>query len=189
MQNELAQQLGVSRTPLREALHKLASEGLVTFSPYRGAYVAKPSLSEVEAIYSVRTALESYAGYLAAQHITEEELERLETVLRQMEETLERGELSELMELNSQFNTTIFAASRQPRLCDLTVEYMRLADLYRRIHFGIERLAAEGIAEHRALLAALRERDPEKVERLTRAQIQRSVSALREFFDNGKATR
>ena len=184
LQNELAANLGVSRTPLREALHKLASEGLVSFSPYKGAYVADLSLADLEAIYSIRTALECHAGYLAAQYITGEELEQLETVLLEMQERFDKGQLSRLMELNRRFNTTIFAASRQPRLCDLTVEYMHLADLFRWVHFSVERLAAECIAEHRELLEALRERDAEKVVRLTRAQIQWSVNALKEFFDS-----
>lgn len=185
VQSELAKRLGVSRTPIREALQKLASEGLVTFCPYKGAMVAKLSLSDVEEIYAVRTALECQVGYLAAQHITEEELEHLEDILLHMGEALAQGELQHLLELNRQFNCTVFAASRQSRLYELTVKYMHLADLYRRMHYSVEPLAAEGVAENRALLVSLRRRDPEAVARLTRVQLQRSVTALREFIEGG----
>jgi DNA-binding GntR family transcriptional regulator len=182
VQSELAERLGVSRTPIREALQKLASEGLVTFSPYKGATVAELSLADVEDIYSVRTALECHAGYLAAQRITAEELEQLETLLCEMEAAFEQGELLHMMELNRQFNSTLFSASQQPRLCELAVKYMHLADLYRRIHFSIERLAADCIVEHRQLLEALRGRDAGAVEALTRQQVARSVSALKDFI-------
>jgi len=183
-QDDLAAQLGVSRTPIREALHQLAAEGLVTFSPYRGAYVPKPSMTDLEAIYSVRTALEGYAGYLAAQLITDEEVEHLEAVLHQMEDRSAQGDLLELMELNRQFNTTLFAASRQPRLSDLAAEYMHMADAYRRVHLSVENLATQVVAEHREMLAALRQHDPGRVMSLTRDQLYRSVCVLKEFFDS-----
>lgn len=184
VQGELADKLGVSRTPIREALQDLASEGLVAFSSYKGASVAEPSLSDVEEIYAVRTALESYAGFLAAERITEDELEQLEALIHEMEVALEaRADTSELMDLNHRFNSTIYAASRQELLCDQAVRFMHLADMYRRIHFSVEQLAAEALAEHRQLLAALRKGDPEAVEKLTRIQVQRSVSSLREFIN------
>lgn len=184
MQDELAAQLGVSRTPIREALHQLAAEGLVTFSPYRGAYVPKPTVTDLEAIYSVRIALEGYAGYLAAQYITDEEVEQLEAVLRQMEDRLAQRDLQKLMELNRRFNTTLFAASRQPRLSDLAVEYMHMADAYRRLHLSVENLATQVIAEHRDMLNALRQHDPLKVMSMTQDQLHRSVCVLKEFFDS-----
>ena len=185
-QTELAEQLGVSRTPIREALQDLASEGLVEISPYKGASVSELSLDDLEEVYSVRSALEGYAASLAAQHITEEELQKLESILSEMEDAIEQGELTNLMELNRQFNSTIYASSRQTLLYEQAMKFMDLANLYRRIHFSVDRLAADALAEHRVLLAALRNRDAEEVERLTRKEAKRSVSALRALFEGGK---
>ncbi len=173
----------MSRTPIREALQDLSAEGLVEFSPYKGASVAPLSFTELEEIYAVRTALEGYAGYLAAQRITAEELQELETLLTDMEQRVARGDLAGLTELNVEFNSIIYAASRQNLLFEQALKFMELANLYRRMHFSVDRLAADAIAEHRVLLAALREHDSKKVEQLTRQEANRSVDALRIFFE------
>jgi DNA-binding GntR family transcriptional regulator len=181
IQNELAEKLGVSRTPVREALQELASEGLVRLLPYKGAVVAEISLSDLEELYALRTALEGYSAYLAAQIITDKQLEELETCLCRMDTALEHGDVSTLTDLNFQFNSALFAASGQPLLCDETIRAMRAANRYRRFHFSVERLAAQGVAENRALLVTLRKRDPEAAEKLTRLQMRRSVASLREL--------
>jgi len=184
VQSELAERLGVSRTPVREALQQLATEGLVSLQPYKGAVVARLSLSDLEEMYSVRAALEGYAGYLAAQNITDQELDQLDALLRSMEKALEQRDVSTLMELNFQFNNTIYAASRQPLLHERAAASMRAANRYRRFHFSVEELAEVALAENREMLDALRKRDPEAVEKLTRIQLQRSVSTLREMVES-----
>ena len=84
VQSKLAEQLGVSRTPIREALHSLESDGLVKLSPHKGASVADLSISDLENIYNIRIAIEGYGAYLAAQSITDEDLERLKALVRRM---------------------------------------------------------------------------------------------------------
>jgi DNA-binding GntR family transcriptional regulator len=182
VQSEIADKLGVSRTPVREALQELASEGLVRLLPYRGAVVSEVSLADLEELYAVRIALEGYSVNLAAQLITDEQLEELETYLHRMHTALEQGEISTLMELNFQFNSALFAASKQSLLCEAAIKAMRAANRYRRFHFSVERLAAAAIAEHWELLAVLRKRDSEAAERLDRHQAARSIAALRELF-------
>lgn len=186
VQEGIAERLGVSRTPVREALEGLASEGFVMFSPYRGASVVEFSLGDVEDIYSVRAALEAHAGYLAAKRVTDDELNHLNTLLVKMEKALEKSDTLRLMELNQEFNSTIFTASRQPRLAELTIKYMHLADLYRRLHFSVKWLAAEAIAEHKEMLEALYAHDAEAVRNLTYLQIERSVTALKDYIEDGK---
>ncbi|MGH2627988.1 MAG: GntR family transcriptional regulator, partial [Anaerolineales bacterium] len=146
VQSDLAEQLGVSRTPIREALHRLASDGLVTIAPHKGATVAKFLLSDLEEIYSVRIALEGYAAYLAAQHITDEDLAKLDRLLEEMEQAFQASDRARLLEVNRKFDTGIYAASRQPRLCELIVKHIELADLYRRLYFSLDNLAAHTVA-------------------------------------------
>lgn len=182
VQSDLAAQFGVSRTPIREALHRLASDGLVTLSPRKGATVAKFLLSDLEEIYSVRIALEGYAAGLAAQHITDGELRKLDQLLGEMEQAFQNGDRGRLLEVNRKFDTSIYAASRQPRLCDLIVKHIELADLYRRLYFSLDSLAAHTVAEHREILAALKRRDPEEAEQLSRVALEKTAAGLIEFI-------
>jgi len=182
VQSDLAIQFGVSRTPIREALHRLASDGLVTLSPRRGATVAKFLLSDLEEIYSVRIALEGYAAYLAAQHVTAGELRKLDQLLAEMEQAFQEGDRGRLLEVNRKFDTSIYAASRQPRLCALIVKHIELADLYRRLYFSLDNLAAHTVAEHREILAALKRRDPEEAERLSRVALEKTAAGLMEYI-------
>jgi len=182
VQDDLATQFGVSRTPVREALHRLASDGLVTISPRKGATVAKFLLSDLEEIYSVRIALEGYAAYLAAQHVTDGELRKLDQLLAEMEQAFQDGDRARLLDVNRKFDTGIYAASRQPRLCDLIVKHIELADLYRRLYFSLDNLAAHTVAEHREILDALKRRDPEEAEHLSRLALEKTAAGLMEFI-------
>jgi DNA-binding GntR family transcriptional regulator len=182
VQSELAEQFGVSRTPIREALHKLASDGLVTLSPHKGASVADFSLSELEDIYSIRIAIEGYGAYLATQNITDEDLAQLEALLRQMKEAFQMGDRWRLLEVNRQFYLVLYAIAERPRLYELIVRHLDLADLYRRMAFTLDHMYTNTIAEHEQLLATLRQRSPEAVERLARIQLQRTADNLTTFL-------
>lgn len=189
VQSELAREFGVSRTPIREALHKLASEGLVTFSSYKGASVAEFSPAEVADIYAVRSALESQAAYLAAQRITEEELEQLEVLLQQIEQAFRQGDSLLLLKAHHQFHAGICAAAKQERLCRLAVQHLELTDAYQRMALSLGRGANDPVIEHKEILAALRQRDADATRRLIRAHLQLTVSELLELFHEKQSDR
>ncbi len=182
VQSELAQRFGVSRTPIREALRELVSDGLVTILPHKGASVAKFLLADVEEIYAIRIALEGYAAHLAALHITEEELQKLDQLLCAMDQAFREANRSRLLHINREFDTTIYAASRQEKLYELIVRHIDLADLYRRLYFSLDHLAAGTVDEHREILEALKRRDPQEAERLSRIALERTVAGLVEFI-------
>ena len=182
VQSELAEQLGVSRTPIREALQILAAEGLVNISSYKGASVAEFSLKELEEIYAVRTALESHAAYLAAQRITEEELSRLDYLLTQIETTFQNNEQLKLIEVHHQFHATICHAAKQKRLSDLVTHYLGLTDIYQRMALNWGRGAHDPVIEHAEILAALRKRDADAVHILIRNHLSLTVSELSKLF-------
>lgn len=183
VQSELAEQLGVSRTPIREALHKLESDGLVTLSPHRGASVADLSLSELEDLYSVRIAIEGYGAFLAARNIANADLERLEALLRQMREVFEQGDRWRLLEINRQFYEVLYAIAERPRLYELIMKHLDLASLYRQMAFAIDHYYRHTIADHEALIAAFRQHDPEAAERLTRTQLEQTLVSLVAFLE------
>ncbi|GMR11709.1 MAG: hypothetical protein BMS9Abin28_2548 [Anaerolineae bacterium] len=183
MQSELAEQLGVSRTPIREALHRLESDGLVKLSPHKGASVADLSISELEDIYSIRIAIEGYGAYLAAQSISDEDLERLEAMVRRMREVFEQGDRLRLLEVNRNFYAVLYAIANRPRLYDLIMKHLDLAELYRRMAFAMDSYFRNTIADHEALLDTFRRHDPEEAERLTQGQLRQTLASLLAFLE------
>jgi len=182
VQSDLAEEFGISRTPIREALHNLASEGLVSFSAYKGATVADFSLGELEEIYTVRIALESYAAYLAAQYITEEELQQMQSLLEQTEEALQQADHLRMLQLNREFHAILYNASRQKRLYEMIINHLDLSDMYRRLYFTVEYLYANTVPEHQELLEILQRGDSEGAEQHTRYNLQQTASVLINFL-------
>ena len=116
MEIQLADALGVSRTPIREALRKLELEGFIVMVPRKGAYVADISLKDITDIMEIRLALEELAAGLAADRITEEELEQMECSLVEKREAISQGDMERLVEVDTQFHEALYQASRNERL-------------------------------------------------------------------------
>jgi len=183
VQSELAEQLGVSRTPIREALHRLESDGLVKLSRHKGASVADLSISELEDIYSIRIAIEGYGAYIAAQSISDEDLERLEAMVRRMREVFEQGDRLRLLEVNRNFYAVLYAIADRPRLYELIMKHLDLAELYRRMAFAMDSYFHNTIADHEALLGVFHRHDPEEAERLTQSQLRQTLASLLTFLE------
>ncbi len=183
VQSELAEQLGVSRTPIREALHKLDSDGLVRLSPHKGATVADHSTAELEDIYSIRIAIEGYGAFLAAQNITGQDLARLEGLVEQMKEVFDQGDRWRLLEVNRKFYEVLYAIAGRPRLYDLIMKHLDLADMYRQMAFAIDHYYGHTISDHEELLATFRQHDPEGAQRLTRVQLEQTLRSLLTFLE------
>lgn len=116
MEIQLAEELGVSRTPVREAIRKLELEGFVIMIPRRGTYVADLSIKDINEVFEVRSALDSLANGLAAERITEEELEQMERLLVQIGACVDNGNMEKIVELDGQFHDILYRASRNDRL-------------------------------------------------------------------------
>lgn len=155
----LCETLGISRTPLREAMKVLASEGLVEIAPNRGARVAGLTADDVDELFPVMGALEALAGELACQRITETELAEIRALHYQMVLHHRRGERPPYFELNQQIHEKILAAARNPTL---TASYTNLSGRIRRARYT-ENIAearwAQAVAEHEEMLYALADRD------------------------------
>ncbi len=155
----LCQRFHVSRTPLREALKVLASEGLVLLQPNRGATVAKLTLADVEEMFPVMGALEALAGELAAARISEEGIAEIQALHYQMVLHWKRGELTPYFKLNQQIHEKILAAAGNTTLA---VQYRGLAGRIRRARYVANMSGArwaQAVAEHEEILAALIARD------------------------------
>jgi DNA-binding GntR family transcriptional regulator len=186
VQSELAEELGVSRTPVREALHQLASEGLVTISAYKGASVTDFSLRELEEIYCVRIALEGYAANLATQLITEDDFQQLNSLVRQMKDTFQQGDRLQLLKVNRDFYSSLYTIPNQQRLYDMIMQHLDLANVYRRMAFSLDRLYMNTIAHHEELLTVLQRSDAKTAEHLTRLWLQETADTLIRLLEEMK---
>ncbi|MBE3586904.1 MAG: GntR family transcriptional regulator [Thermoanaerobacter sp.] len=177
MEIQLAEEMGVSRTPVREAIRKLELEGFVVMVPRKGAYVAGISVKDIVDVFEVRAALEALAAGLAAERITDEELEELE---RALVKTYEVGEnnLDALVETDTAFHELIYKASRNERLVQIITN---LADQIQR--FRATSLAQPGrtrhaLEEHKQIVEAISERNVELAQILAREHIENAEQSL-----------
>ncbi|CAN5750747.1 GntR family transcriptional regulator [soil metagenome] len=131
-QDEIAEQFGVSRMPVREALRQLEGEGMVSFYPHRGAVVSKLSYKEVVEITELRLILEPSALRKAFELLGEEEFGRAEEVLEEIDEEEDLG--SRWGELNWRFHATLFAPADRPRLLDVIKTQHTAYERYLRVH-------------------------------------------------------
>lgn len=167
-QRDLAARFGVSQTPVREALRRLESEGLVTNDPHRGSTVAESRSGAVEDNAQIRAALEPLGARLAARAITEEQLEnlrRLNDEMRVLESDANYGTL------NREFHFAIYQAAASPMLLSM----MRL--LWQAMPDGpkVSRSRAESVSQHDEIIGALADRDEERAAAATRRHILGSV--------------
>ncbi len=178
-ERQLCESLGISRTPLREALKVLASEGLVELLPNRGARVARLDERDIENMFQVMGALEALAGTLACARISEAELAEIAALHYEMLAQYTRRLLPEYFRLNQAIHAAIVAASRNPILM---ATYQSLAGRIRRARY-LANLSDErwrqAVEEHEAILAALRDRDGARIAHLLETHLANKSAVLR----------
>lgn len=179
IQDKLAEQLGVSRSPVREAIRRLESEGLVEVAPVRGVTVINMPLDEAVGLYDLREVLEGLAARLAARNITPDQLSELRDCVKRMEGLLPpKTTPHRWVEENSRFHEIIVQASRNRKLMELLpVLRESIGVLCRAIESNPGRVA-EAMREHEAILAAIAAGDAEEAERLGRLHIVHSKNAV-----------
>jgi len=164
----LANQFGVSRTPVREALKRLIAEHLAILDPVRGMVVRGIDTQEIDDAYTLREVLDGLAARLAAQRISPEDLARLRTIMELMAEAVERGREDTLVELNLRFHELLLDASGNERLRQLSRSLSDLVRLYSAKAFRSQERDRDVLAEHAAIVDALQRRDPDGAEHAAR---------------------
>ena len=176
----LCEQFGVSRTPLREALKVLASEGLVTLTPNRGAMVSELTLSDLEDAFPVMGALEALAGEMACAAITDRELTDIRALHNRMLRHFEAGDVGAYFKVNQEIHERILDAARNQTLSTL---YRGLAGRVRRARYlanmSAERWAA-AIAEHEEIMTALEARDGAGLARILKTHLANKFETVKE---------
>jgi DNA-binding GntR family transcriptional regulator len=182
VETRLAEALGISRTPVREAMHKLEREGLLRQDPKGGFYVIGLTRADIEEAFGIRSVLESYAARLATIRHQEGELAPLEEKLADYEVCLEQGRVDKLPSINTDFHDLLYGLSRSPKLVkminDIRVQIFR----FRQVILKIEAMARVSNRDHRLMMVAIRARQTDRVEQLVREHILRGQDiVLREF--------
>jgi DNA-binding GntR family transcriptional regulator len=179
----LAEQLGVSRGPLREAIGRLAAEGLVTVSPRRGAVVRSLSKEEFLELYQVREALERMAVQLAVPRLTDEQLAELASLNEAMEAHAAQNEVESFFESNLAFHARLLEASGNSKLEELYRQLLGQLGRYRLRSLTLRGNLKRSVSEHKAILRAARRGDAERAAQLMAEHIrvpQRRAMALEE---------
>jgi DNA-binding GntR family transcriptional regulator len=165
-QEEITKRLGVSRTPVREAIHRLQAEGLVTSIPRKGAVVSEIPVKKIQEIYDVRGQLEAFAAELAIDHLTESDFRRLQELIRQMELLHPKADLERILEKNTEFHSIIYSAAKNETLVGMIEQLWRDIRRLRSRYLLTPHGHQHSTAEHTLILEALRAKDRKRVREL-----------------------
>lgn len=171
---ELADRLGISRTPIREALSRLVSEGLVELSPHRGARVASWTVAELEGVFDLRLALEPRAAARAATRAGKNDVDRLDELAHAMQRVGAPGpqqDLDALVPLNRDFHGRLVALADHPALTTALAGAVHAPIVLRNFHAYDPDSLARSLAHHVEIVAAVRARDPDWAEAVMSAHI------------------
>lgn len=182
----LAEEMGVSRTPVREAIRKLELEGFVVMVPRKGAYVADISTKDIADVFEIRAALEGLAAGLAAERITEEELEKLERILVKIGECVKNNDLEKLIEVDTEFHDTLFKASRNERLVQIVSNLREQIQRFRTASLSTPGRMKYALEEHKKIVEAVSERNVELAQALAREHIENAENSMFELLNEHK---
>ncbi len=174
-ENQIATELRVSRTPIREAFKILENEGLIEYKPNRGCFARGFTRRDIEDIYAVRKALEVLSVEWAVDRITPEQIGKLEDQCDLMEFYTKRGEGKKVLAINADFHDIIYNATGSRFMAQVLRSYKEYIEQTRKAIFYEEDYLKEILAEHKAILAAVKTGDVEK-----------SKQAMAEHLDQSK---
>jgi DNA-binding GntR family transcriptional regulator len=165
---ELAERFGISRTPIREAFRQLESEGYLQVIPRKGAVVASLSERDIEEFYAIKIILEGFAAKMAAEKLTEKDIERLESINQRLEQIAKNGDVKNFFRVHNEFHEVFIKAAGNERLYEMINQLvmkfkrLRLASLSQpgRMEISVE--------EHRNMIQAFKEHDGERADSLVR---------------------
>lgn len=177
-ENTIANELGVSRTPVREALRQLELEGLVKIVPNKSAVVTGFSAKDMHDIYIIRSYLEGLCARLACENITDVQLESLEEIQYLFDFHTKRKHYDQLVELDDRFHDIIYAASNSRMLNHVLVDFHHYVARVRKESLSNEERATCCSREHDAILEALKQRDGDKAEELGHQHILNTIQNI-----------
>ena len=172
IESQLAEQLGVSRAPLREAFRILEPEGLLVLAPSGGTFVAEISEDDLREIYMVRSVLEGLAMRLVAERVTEGEVAELSHIVEQMKEAAERGAAGQVIELDLQFHERIWRFSRHRRLYEILSNMLGPIHMFLALNSQVYDDLVDNALEHVQIVDALSSEDAREADKIMVSHIE-----------------
>lgn len=178
VETKIAKMLGISRTPLREALHKLEREEWIEKIPSGGFQVVVLTRDDIEQTFGIRSVLEAYAARLAAENFTKKDIVPLEKKMKEFQKLVEKQEKNwdkkdydKLQNINTQFHDLLYDLSQNPKLIKMINQLRAHISRFRKMILKQEGSATESFEDHAKMLIAIKKGDGEAVERLVKAHI------------------
>ena len=178
MELQLTQKLGVSRTPIREAIRRLELEGLVVMMPHKGAAVAKITEKDLQDVLEVRCSLEELAVELACERISEDELQHLKKCMDEFRKSLSGGDITLIAEKDVEFHDIIFTATDNKRLIQMLNNLREQMYRYRLEYLKNQETHEQLLQEHENILSCLRARRTDAARSAIREHITNQVKAV-----------
>jgi len=189
METQLGEKLGVSRTPIREAIRKLELEGLVVMVPRKGAQVAQFTQKDIKDVLEVRAALEALAVRLACKRMDERSFLRLQLVITEYEYAAKEHDIETMIEKDVEFHEIIFNATNNDKLVQM---FGNLGEQVHRFRIAYLKNTEESMSvqeEHSEILQALRDKDADAAARLATIHIEKQSDSIIRFIENQKPTK
>jgi len=177
---KLAEQFGVSRTPLREAFQSLAASGLLTLEARRGAFIRHPDFVELVEMFEVMAEIEAMCGFRAARHVTDEQMLAIGVTIEACEAAIAIGDFDEYYRENEKFHHLVYEASGNRFLAREAARLHKRLKPYRRLQLRANGRMPQSMREHRAVFAALERNDP----KATAAALRQHVAIQGERFND-----
>lgn len=179
-ENTIAKALGVSRTPVREALRQLELEGLVNIIPNKGAYVTGISRKDITDIYVIRSYLEGLCARWACENITDKQIDELEETIFLAEYNAEKERYEQIVELDNRFHETLYKASGSKILNHILTDFHHYVESMRKITLSQAYRATQSNKEHTAIVNAIKLRDGELAENLAHEHMMATIKNISE---------
>lgn len=188
VESRMADMLGISRTPLREALHKLELGGWVEKTPSGGFRVVTLTRQDIEQTFGIRSVLEAYAARLAALNYKDKELMPLEKKIKEYQDCLKtKKHWDKLQDINTDFHDLLYALSKNPKLIKMVNQLRAQLPSVHQVILKHDEIALQSNEDHIKILAALKDRDGDAVEHLLKTHIIKGKNMLlAQLIQSGK---
>ena len=186
VERELAEKLNISRTPIREALLRLETLGFVNTIPRKGVVVAKISYEDIIDVFAILSSLEVLAVKMAVQKMDSKTEQELEQSIQAINDVLEGKVEKDISYFHIEFNETLYKAAKSPKLYEMLMDLLDYIRAFANLGHTRPGRKMQSLQEHRDILIAVKNRELEMAEYLTRIHIENSKKAYIEMFESSK---
>jgi len=191
MEVQLAEQMGVSRTPVREAIRKLELEGLVIMVPRKGAYVAGLSSEDIKDVVEIRAILEGFAAKQASYNYTPQDIKQLEAVFKNFEQAVLENSIVDLINYDTEFHEVIYKIANNTKLIQISNALREQVQRYRVAYFTQTHRTDILLKEHRSMLDAIINKDGNRAREIAEQHVSSTeelIAIIEEKNNSSKKT-